>query len=162
MASSIQLNRWCVRNNVRDFIGVFCSSEAPMDLEGDFCCVLNHSPCDSRTGGTHWLACRVKGKTAYWFDSYGLPPSSRLEDALMGPADGDPKFDEWLDRIGVTQIFYNPTDLQSVFSDVCGLYAVYFLKHGLPDLDKSGAWNWLGPEVTSNDIMIQQLVDIKL
>ena len=50
----------------------------------------------------------------------------------MGPEDGPPRFDRWLQNLGITQVYYNARDMQSVGSDVCGLYACYFLKHGLP------------------------------
>jgi hypothetical protein len=105
----------------------------------DACWIVNHSPSFSPSGGSHWVACRVKGTTAFWFDSYSLPPHAQLENALMGSkSDPHPYFDRWLERMGVETVVYNDRDLQSVASEVCGLYACYFAAHGLPQLAPTG------------------------
>ena len=54
----------------------------------------------------------------------------------MGSApDPHPHFDLWLKRMGVESVEYNDHDLQSVASEVCGIYACYFAVHGLPQLN---------------------------
>ena len=97
----------------------------------DACWIVNHSPSFSPSGGSHWVACRVQGNKAFWLDSYGLPPHAQLENKLMGSSsDPHPHFDRWLKRMGVESVEYNDRDLQSVASEVCGLYACYFAVHG--------------------------------
>lgn len=161
MSTGNQLAAWCKKHHVKGFSGVFCSDELPETLPDDgFAGVINHSPCNSRTGGTHWLACRIDNHTAYWYDSYGLPPTNKLETVEMGPEDGDPHFDAWLTKLGVTNTYYNARDMQSVGTDVCGLYACYFLKHGLP-AQSPGAWRFLSSDKKANDAMIAKLVQLK-
>lgn len=161
-----QLNDWCQRKGVEGFQGVFPSNQVPRHLyrPDNACFILNHSPSTSSTNGTHWIACRVQGSHCNWFDSYGLPPDAKLEDELMGPQDGDPHFDEWLAQMGVETVDHNPIDLQSVTSEVCGLYACWFSQNGLPKDPETGKsrphWRWVGRNRKLNDHMIQGLVRI--
>lgn len=131
------------------------------------CFIFNHSVCAS--GGTHWLACRIirtpkmKKFTRHceWFDSYGLPPDNKLEDEFMTKkGEPQPDFVKWLEDHDVKSVTYNDRDLQSVSSKVCGLYACYFAKHGLPE--NNPAWNWLTTDPEANDLEIQKRVNIKV
>ena len=82
------------------------------------------------------MACRVKGTTAFWFNSYGLSPHAQLEETNPRGSASDPVTpSQWLKRMGVESVEYNDRDLQSVASEVCGLYACYFVAHGLPQLN---------------------------
>ena len=67
-------------HKVVGFQGVFSSNNvtAPWQPK-DVCWIVNHSPSFSPSGGSHWMACRVQGNKAFWFDSYGLPPHAQLE-----------------------------------------------------------------------------------
>jgi hypothetical protein len=155
-----QIEQWCRDNRVHNFRGVYCSDQLP-DIyrpEND-CFVINHSSC--KTSGSHWLGCRVQGDHVDWFDSYGLPPNNKLEDELMNlnPSLKQPDFIDWLIKIGVKTYKYNPFDIQSVRSTVCGLYACYFCKYGLPSL-QNAAWSWLSEDVNKNDKIIKKLVII--
>jgi hypothetical protein len=156
-----QLNEWCRRHKVKGFLGVFCSDTLPkLWAPGDVCLIVNHSPCDSPSGGSHWLACRIQGVRAEWFDSFGQPPDSPLENSLMGsPTDPPPQFRRWLDDSGVTSVRWQDRDLQAVTSDVCGLYASYFCKHGAPKQNPK-AWSWLTGDPTRNDQHIRRLVRV--
>ena len=78
---------------------------------------------------------------------------------MDGVADTHPHFDKWLEKMGVTHVDYNDRDVQSIASDVCGLYACYFAKHGLPDNNKT-AWSFLSKDVQHNDERIRELVHI--
>jgi len=160
--TGVQLARWCHQNYVVGFKGVFSSNNLPKVYQPDnMCLIVNHSPSYSPSGGSHWLACRIKKDKAYWFDSYGNPPHSTLENDLMGSkTDPDPHFDRWLKSAGVKHLQYNDQDLQSLFSEVCGLYACYFCKHGLPQNNRE-AWLWLSDtDVTQNDEKIKELVKV--
>jgi hypothetical protein len=52
--------------------------------------------------------------------------------------------------MGVESAEYNDHDLQSVASEVCGLYACYFVAHGLPELNPT-PWNFLTLIKTNNN-----------
>lgn len=159
MTTAQQLEEWCINNNVENFGGVFASDKVPAPFQPrNVCYIVNHSPLNSSTGGTHWLACRIVGNKAYWFDSYGLPPHSPLENKFMGaPHEPNPDFVKWFKSMGVEKYEWNTRDLQSVGSDVCGLYACYFCKHGLPDKNPK-AWRFLSKNVLTNDAYIKNLV----
>lgn len=166
MTSAHQLKHYCDLHNI-PLTGVYCANDAPMKLDGSLHCILNHSDCQDP--GTHWLGCTIvdegdAGKVAIWFDSYGLPPDNPLENRAMNHDVDDPHFLKWFQDLGVTDVRYNEHRLQSDFSDVCGLYSVYFLKYGLPftpaGVPRPG-WEWVGPDPRANDAMIQNLVPIK-
>lgn len=159
--SGAQLTQWCKDHNVRGFLGVYCSDNLPVLINPvSSCLIVNHSPCASPSGGSHWLACRIEGHRAQWFDSFGLPPDAPLENKYMGsPSDPPPQFMKWLLKSGVRDVQYNDKDLQSLTSDVCGLYASYFCKYGLPENNKR-AWSFLSANKTQNDAVIKQLVRV--
>ena len=61
--------------------------------------------------------------------------------------------------MGVESAEYNDHDLQSVASKVCGLYACYFVAHGLPQLNPTRRpWNFLTQDVNHNDAIIKKKV----
>lgn len=155
MSTGLQLKKWCNDNHVKNFEGVFCADNLPTTPK-DMGLIANHSNCDDPSGGTHWVACRIVNHTAYWFDSYGMPPHNKLEIVEMGKG---ADFRVWLRKMEITNVFYNGRDLQSVGTDVCGLYACYFLKHGLPS-QSPGAWSFLTPDRQTNDKMIAHLVKL--
>lgn len=155
MTSTQQLDEWCESHKVPGFAGVFSANTLPVvHRPDDFCCIVNHSPDDSPTGGTHWLACRIRGDVAWWFDSFGLDIDSPIEDVVMGGGVDPPThFKAWLKRCGVRKVTVNHEDLQSVGSEVCGLYACFFCAHGEPP------WPGFSPKhQDANDALIQRLV----
>ena len=165
MTTGAQLTDWCLKNRVVGFDGVYCSDNLPAVRPGDnFCLIVNHSPCNSASGGSHWLACRIKGSaksgfTAFWFDSYGKEPDSPLETRFMGsPKDAPPQFVDWMKSMGASEIIWNQRDLQQLTSDVCGEYAAYFCKHGLPRDSK--AWSFVSSNLAKNDATIKELVRV--
>ena len=162
MTSGAQLDHWCRQNGVKAWAGTFCSDTLPpIYRPDDWCCIVNHSPCDSPSGGTHWLACRIQDTKAFWFDSFGFPPYSPLENELMGHAE-NPYFLPWLKASGVSiPVTYNERDMQGVTGDECGLYAAYFCKHGMPAMNR-GAWSFLSASPSANDKAIQSKVRIPL
>ena len=153
------LEKWCKFHKVVGLQGVFSSNNVTAPYQPkDTCWIVNHSPSFSPSGGSHWVACRVKGTTAFWFDSYGLPPHAQLENALMGSKSdpAHPHFDRWLERMGVETVVYNDRDLQSVASEVCGLYVCYFAVHGLPQLNHTV--QHLTQDINHNDVIIKKKV----
>ena len=133
-----QANLWATTNKCW---ACFCESLQQRDGTMAACRIVNHSPSFSPSGGSHWMACRVKGTTSFWFNSYGLSPHAQLEltNSWVGVRFSDTL---WLKRMGVESVEYNDHDLQSVASEVCGLYACYFAVRGLPKLNPT-PWNFL-------------------
>jgi len=74
-------------------------------------------------------------------------------------SDAHPHFQDWLKKMGVDKVSYNERDIQSVTSDVCGLYACYFALHGLPELNPK-PWSWLTRNVSNNDAVVRTLVKV--
>ena len=61
-------------------------------------------------GGTHWTCLYYDGKINYYFDSFGMPPPTHIEQLLK------PVF------------IYNKEQIQDVKSDACGYYCIAWLK----------------------------------
>ena len=77
---------------------------------------------DNRIGGTHWTILYIKGKQAFYSDSYGMPP----EDFVI-------------DFVKPSKLDYNTIQLQPIDKNFCGQWAMltaYFLKNGSGDLKK--------------------------
>ena len=93
----------------RQFLGVFAADELPRQMPVGSLAIVNC--CERTRPGKHWIAIyQESANRLEMFDSYGLPPSAyNLENKL--PAD---------------VIVYNKRQLQSVFSNVCGQYCLYY------------------------------------
>ena len=94
-----------------NFLGVFAQNQIPL-IDSSFsfplCFVSNTHP--SGKPGEHWVAFYYNSPSALqFFDSYGLPPS------IYG-------FTHKPLRI-------NTKSLQSIDSDVCGQYCIFYLYH---------------------------------
>ena len=100
---------YSLRSSKINFLGVF-----PRDLIPDphsltnfpACLVANTDRHDQP--GTHWVAFYFTSSSVIeFFDSYGQPPSTYA--------------------IPITVQLVNPITLQSIYTDVCGHYCIYFL-----------------------------------
>lgn len=99
-------------------LGVFAADQLPMRVPSSPCGLVVNT--DNYTQpGTHWLAFFVQNKTVECFDSYGQPPGSY-----------NPLLSLWIQR-HARSVRLSSTRLQSDFSNVCGLYCVYFLHQRL-------------------------------
>jgi len=94
------------------FLGVFPAEKIPSrrDIQRYPCCfVANTDP--SWLPGTHWVAVFVgKNGLIEYFDSYGRRPMSPKMRAFCG-----------------RDYVYNPKVVQSIFSQSCGQFCIYFL-----------------------------------
>lgn len=61
----------------------------------------------------HWVCLKVEKRKAFYFDSYGEPPSDFLQSYIKVP------------------IYYNDVQIQDLRSSHCGLYCLDFLKDPL-------------------------------
>ena len=74
--------------------------------------VINSDTCNKK--GEHWVVVYFdKNRRGEYFDSYGLSP------AVLG-------LEAYMDRFSLDWI-YNRKTIQSLFSNVCGHYCVYFI-----------------------------------
>lgn len=60
----------------------------------------------------HWTALKVSKDKAEYYDGYGMPPPQLLVDNIHVP------------------LYYNNKQIQDMRSSHCGIYSIYFLKHG--------------------------------
>lgn len=67
----------------------------------------------SRKKGSHWIAIHILNKIAYYFDSYGNPPSNRNILAFL--------------ERNADSIMFNPVCFQSRLSNTCAHFCLYFL-----------------------------------
>lgn len=99
--------------SARYFAGVFPSDKIPAIKQFPSTMVLNTDKHDEK--GTHWLAVYIQdNNTLEFFDSYGLPPEAYGKDIT--------RFTKKYKRFS-----YNNVALQSLTSNVCGQYCIYFI-----------------------------------
>ena len=96
-------------------LGVFAADQLPCVLPNKACGFIANTDVSSRPG-QHWLAFFISDNTIQCFDSYGQDPG--VYNSL---------FSLWLRRHAKT-VRVNRHRLQSEYSNVCGLYCLYFLR----------------------------------
>jgi hypothetical protein len=93
------------------FVGTFAPDELPKRIrKPEYALIVNSETNPAIVG--HWVALFARGKTVYYFDSYGRPPNFI------------PLLDKWCRR-RFTRIYYNRRNEQSPTSNVCGGYAIF-------------------------------------
>jgi hypothetical protein len=93
------------------FKGAFARDELPLKPEYPSCMIINNEPRSSPGG--HWMALWYSPRgEAYFFDSYGHPPSYYRMQAYLHKSS--------------TSWIYNKRRLQGS-SEYCGLYCILFL-----------------------------------
>lgn len=93
------------------FLGVFASDAIPT-LKEKSAVVVNVDK--SSEPGSHWLAFYYENNNIEFFDSYGNPPE------FYGPS-----FQDFFSNY--SSVSWNSTTLQSLTSNVCGPYCIYFI-----------------------------------
>jgi len=89
------------------FRGVFLRDTLPKKLKQNECAILN---LDNTSGnGTHWVAWLKRGNDKFYFDSFGLPPPTELNNYL-----GD--------------VFYPTEQIQQRQVVICGHLCLFVLK----------------------------------
>ena len=100
-------------------LGVFAADRLPKTIPTLPCGFIANTDISSKPG-QHWLAFFIRDNNVVeCFDSYGQNP---------GVYNG--LFTSWIHGHAKT-VLVNGQHLQSNYSNVCGLYAVYFLRHRL-------------------------------
>ena len=111
MMDTLEIDR--VLAKVPGFLGAHAFNELPIKPSGDFSTVVN----TNAEKGEHWLAIVRKHDKNYFIDSFGRPPNDSLFSkdfrnivkSYVGPMKCNTKW------------------LQSLTSNACGMYCVYFI-----------------------------------
>ena len=111
------MNTFEIENVMKNFMGKRFLGVFPSDFQClpnvntyPSCFISNSDPCHEN--GTHWIAIYViDKKNAEFFDSFGMGPMSK----------GHKQFLKNYNYI------YNIENIQSIYSDLCGLYSIYYL-----------------------------------
>jgi hypothetical protein len=95
------------------YLGVFPCDKIPAIEQFPSAMVINTDKHDEK--GTHWLAIYIQSNyTLEFFDSYGLPPEAYGKDIT-----------KFLKKY--PNIRWNKIVMQSLTSNVCGQYCIYFI-----------------------------------
>lgn len=106
--SNFQLIEAAKKLKIKNFRGVFVRDELPKRPRSNECGILNLD--DSRGVGSHWVCWYKKGAEKFYFDSYGLHPTTELIDYLKSP------------------VYYNSERIQPDGEVFCGHLCLYILK----------------------------------
>jgi len=94
--------------SLKNFHGVFLRDTLPKKPKRNECAIMNLN--DTSGDGTHWVAWFKRGDKKWYFDSFGLPPPTELNDYL----DGD--------------VFYPTEKIQPRQEVFCGHLCLFVLK----------------------------------
>ena len=129
----------------RVFRGVFAANTLPKFLcsSTSHAFVVNTDP--HYKPGKHWVAIYITPfKKAIYFDSFGLAP-------------WQPEICKFIKENSLTLV-YNSTPIQSLISQTCGLFCIYFLQKmskGISLAEMLAVFNPYDP--VYNDLFIQRL-----
>ena len=101
-----------LRKRCRNYIGTYAIDMLPRLMKYNYPVIMVINLDDSSKGGSHWVALAIglDGRSLY-FDSFGrTPPKLILE------------YMKYYSRYQA----YNDARLQSVISNVCGFYVIFF------------------------------------
>ena len=98
-----------------NFVGTFSIDTIPKSLKNHQFCVFNSDP--SNCIGQHWLCCYKEHKNLYCFDSMGINDEKKT---LLS---------KYCNVKGIKEIHFNETQFQSISSETCGHFTIYFLIH---------------------------------
>ena len=105
----------CTLRDVESFLGVFASDmlPPPRSITRPGTIIVNIDP--HTHSGSHWIAINLRPRTcsSYFFDSYGLFPFV-------------PDIRDFLEKSGCPLWNYNKTQLQGLYSTLCGHYCCLF------------------------------------
>lgn len=104
----------------KEFCGVFSSDTLPKKKGRFNAFIVNLD--SKKLPGSHWICIYFKENTAYYFDSYGLPPRNRHILFFM--------------KRNSKTIKYNNFWFQDDFSTTCGYFSLYFLHQCVRNLRK--------------------------
>ena len=149
MLSNIDLETLCIHYKI-PMVSICMKDELPKKVEdGNYIINLQNSeaPDGSFNSGTHWLALKIQGKKACFFDSFGCPPATEICDYVKKRKGSRLAFNNW--------------DVQDMRSENCGYFALSFLifmENGLKT-DLFGKFNdyvnIYGDDTVQNDALLK-------
>ena len=162
MTTNFQLNNYL--RNENGFLGCFPSNKLPKNPPSGSSLIVNYSKAGER--GSHWVAMRnLNTFDVQYYDSYGFDPDD--EDLLLGETTNFKEYLKTNSQNGKYTV--NKLNFQSLTSDVCGEYAAYFVKYGMPEINNNGRvtinpkWKEFIKQNNSilNDRLIKKIVGIR-
>jgi len=108
------------------------------------CLVVNNR--EATHAGEHWLGLMIINKTLYFFCSYGL-----------GIENYSPYFKDFAKREHL-QVIQNKQVLQSINSNVCGQYCIFFLYQMISGCCPMSVYCMFSKNVIKNDNMVKSFV----
>ena len=133
------------------FQGVYPSDLLPAVVK-DFPASFVANVDSSSQPGSHWVAFYfTNNKQGEFFDSYGQSPQTYSS-----------YFKDFLDKNAVDWI-YNKKHLQSIFTNVCGHYCIFFLYHRCKNMSMNDIVNFFTSNVKEeNDSLVRYFVERNL
>ena len=128
----------------KSILGVFAADQLPPNLH--FPCGFIANTDDHLNQGQHWCSFFFPNSTTVeYFDSYGKPIEYF-----------NSYFLEYTSTF--THIVVNSKQLQSTYSDVCGMYCLFFLLQGLSGLTCYDIIHRFSNAHTNNDCLVYNFI----
>lgn len=125
-------------------IGVFAADQLPIKL--DFPCGFIANTDTQNEAGRHWCCFYFpNSNTVEYFDSYG-----KSVNYYNNP------FPRYVSNFST--IIANSKQLQSPYSDICGMYCLFFLWHRLNGISFSNIINMFSNIYDCNDLFVYRFV----
>jgi hypothetical protein len=125
------------------FVGVFPRDHIPSKKIKSFPAAFVFNTDPSTKKGEHWIALYFEdSKRGFYFDSYGLPPIHKIFESFMGE---NSKI--WT---------YNDICLQSLDSNVCGHYCIYYIIQKCKGLNAFAKFTY---DTYKNDVFVRSYVN---
>ena len=126
----------------QQFLDVFAADELPYQIPFGSLAIVNC--CDRGNFGQHWIAiCQETNNRLEMFDSYGLSPSAYNLDSKLPTSN---------------IVVYNTKQLQSIHSDVCEQYCLYYCYFMSRGYAMSDIVSLFSNDFISNDIYVYNSV----
>jgi hypothetical protein len=116
--SNLDIIELCKVLKIKNFKGVHMRNELKGKASPNESLILNLD--DSDGNGTHWTSLFVKGKTSYYFDSFGLPPPKEVINYC-------PNNNNRSAQRALVERYYNTFKIQKPEEVICGHYCIYVL-----------------------------------
>ena len=120
------------------FSGVFPSNHLPLWRSKCLLFIANTEDCTRK--GEHWISIYIdEDANGEYFDSFGQPPNTIFKNYM------DYNCKTWI---------YNGRKLQSVISDVCGHYCVFYCAYRCKGFSMQSIVSWFTTDTTLNDSLV--------
>lgn len=125
--------------------GVFASDTLPSFCGSKSAVVMNFDPITEE--GSHWVCAYVENGKGEYFDSYGTSPH------LI------PQFVYFMNRNCKSNWSFNRQELQSIDTNVCGHYCIWFLSERGRGKSMHDIVSQFSNDTRSNDVIVKECVE---